>query len=1013
MFKAVDAAFIRIGTCTAPSAPPAVGAAADNARAWLTSAWRESFAAAVELASPSLAAQTRKVLDDPCATAGDLDRVARALGRYARRAASRATPFGLFAGVAPVAFGPTTKVRLGQEHVAYPCPDGKWVADVADRLEADPSILRRLTIVANELAFVRDGRLVLDHRPDGGNPRHPNLTEVSVALIEPVLHTMTAAREPIRFADLARAVADAFPDAQRADAERIVTTLVERRFLVTSLRPSAAATNPVTHIAGQLDDAEQQAHPLVIQVRDLAGRFRAAPAFAGGHSWRDLADQMRTLQPHDRPLGADTLADVDLTIPAGVIEEAEQVAELLTRLAPEPDGRAEWRDYHSQFLERYGPHAIVPLLELLGDTGLGYPATFRGTRLPAPRHESARDRDDVLAVLAQRAALERQVEVELDDALIERLAPQPPNAVQAHTELRFELQATMTEQIDAGDFTLVVAGAARAAGTTTGRFWHLQDGASIDQVRDAYRSLPTSTRDAAVAQVVVRPLNVRAENVSASPIVLPHVICPDGVTPPGTERIRLDDLAVTSDRDGLTLIWASRGVPIEPLTFTAIELTQAAHPLMRFLCEIPTARAAACTAFDWGSAFALPFLPRVRRGRTILSPARWIVTTEDLNGTGPDGVHASLDSWRGRMMVPSGVLLVDMDRRLRLDLDDDTDRALLLDHLADNDNAVLHEAPPAGALGWIEDRPHELVVPLGSDTSPRPLNIRPALSTGSVIATAPRMPLAGNWLYAKIYGHPDKLDPVLIDHLPALLDGLDDGTQWWYLPYTDPDPHLRLRLQISESTAAHVAHETGRWVQDLRDRGVVSHLVLDTYQPEAGRFGTGTSLAAAEQFFAADSVAARAQRAVTAGMPLTVRKALTAASLVGVTAALTGGPDAAMSWLLTNIPRTPHEAPDRATRARAITWTCHALSHDSDPDSPQRDPRIAAVWQDRHSVLAEYRSELLDLGADPTVWIPDLLHLHVIRMLGLLPRAEEECLHLARTGALAWNARRPHESTRE
>jgi thiopeptide-type bacteriocin biosynthesis protein len=885
------------------------------------------------------------------------------------------------------------------------------VADVVGRLESNPALLPCLTIQANELAFVRDGRLVLDHRPDGGNPRHPNLTEVSVALTEPVRYVLTAAHKPVRFADLAQTVVDAFPGAQPADAEGMIAALIERGFLVTSMRPSAAAANPVAHITAQLDGSAPL--PLVTEMRDLAEQFKARPALAAGASWRELAGRMRTIQPHDRPVGVDTLADVDLTIPAPVIEEAERAANLLIRVAPEPDGRSEWRDYHSRFLERYGPYATVPLLELLGDTGLGYPATFRGTRLPAPRQESTRDRDGTLAAIAQRAALERQLEVLLDDNLIEHLAPQPPRAAQAHTELRFEVQAATAEHVDAGDFTLVVAGAARAAGTTTGRFWHLRDDeASIDRIRDAYRSLSASTRDAVVAQVVVRPLNVRAENVSASPTVLPHVICPDGVTPPGAEPIRLDDLAITADRDSLTLIWASRGVAVEPVTFTAIELTQAAHPLMRFLCEIPTARAAACTTFDWGTAAALPFLPRVRRGRTVLSPARWILTTDDLRGTGLSDPRASLDSWRHRMMAPSGVLLVDMDRRLRLDLDDDADCGLLLDHVAQNERAVLHEAPPPGALGWIEDRPHELVIPLGSDTPPRPLNTRPALMSGGTATTAPRMPLAGEWLYAKIYGHPDKLDPVLINHLPTLLDGLGPGTRWWYLPYADPDPHLRLRLEITESTAARVARATSRWAQDLRDRGLVSHVVLDTYQPETGRFGTGSTLATAERYFAADSAAARSQRAATAGMPLAVRKAMTAASLVGITAALAGGPDAAVSWLLSNVPRTPPEAPERTTRASAITWTHDALDEHPRPDAPQRDPQLAAAWQERRTALAEYRSALLGLGADPAMWIPDLLHLHVIRMLGLLPGAEEECLHLARTGVLTWNARRPHRETR-
>ncbi len=38
--------------------------------------------------------------------------------RYLLRATSRATPFGLFAGVAPTRFGPELRVRYGEQHHA-------------------------------------------------------------------------------------------------------------------------------------------------------------------------------------------------------------------------------------------------------------------------------------------------------------------------------------------------------------------------------------------------------------------------------------------------------------------------------------------------------------------------------------------------------------------------------------------------------------------------------------------------------------------------------------------------------------------------------------------------------------------------------------------------------------------------------------------------------------------------------------------------------------------------------
>lgn len=100
-FTAVDAAMIRLPLlCGHAPSPPAAGAARGEVLAWLQEAWREPLAGAVELASPDLAARVRRLLAQP-QTLGEAEtaKVARALARYVRRADSRSTPFGLFAGM--------------------------------------------------------------------------------------------------------------------------------------------------------------------------------------------------------------------------------------------------------------------------------------------------------------------------------------------------------------------------------------------------------------------------------------------------------------------------------------------------------------------------------------------------------------------------------------------------------------------------------------------------------------------------------------------------------------------------------------------------------------------------------------------------------------------------------------------------------------------------------------------------------------------------------------------------
>jgi lantibiotic biosynthesis dehydratase-like protein len=115
---------------------------------WLAAPWaREGVAAAVTTASPTLAARISEVCggSDPGPTRAR--RLAMALARYLVRMRARPTPFGLFAGVAPLRFGDAVEVRWSDHHRVRARPDALWLAEVIDRVEFDPQVLGRLRVV--------------------------------------------------------------------------------------------------------------------------------------------------------------------------------------------------------------------------------------------------------------------------------------------------------------------------------------------------------------------------------------------------------------------------------------------------------------------------------------------------------------------------------------------------------------------------------------------------------------------------------------------------------------------------------------------------------------------------------------------------------------------------------------------------------------------------------------------------------------------------------------------------
>ncbi len=990
-------------------------------RRWLDEVLaQDEIASAVGVASPVLAARVREVCAGRLWQPRQVRRVVVSVARYVLRMSSRATPFGLFAGVAPALFGSELAVRCGGNHHAVARVDTEWLANVITRLETCSELQRRLPVVANNLSFVRDGRLVVgcqQQQPAGSSRTAP--AEVSVRRTGAVETVMRAAQSPIRVGDLAGKLTADFPATAEPVIEGMLAELVTQRILMTSLRPPMTATDPLAHVVGELTavGAEEvpQAALLLQELReiqaDLSRHNRVSSPDVGRDLRSSASRRIAATSTTERPLPVDLRVDCALVLPQAVAREAEAAAAALARLTPYPSGPPVWRDYHTRFLERYGIGAVVPAAEILNaDAGLGFPAGYRDSCLELPKSPLS-ERDTRLLALAQKAAMDRSTEVVLDDQMVADLVTEDfaTGQTQPHTELSFRIHAPNRATVDRGEFDLAVVGVSRAAGTTTGRFLDLFDPGDRERMFSAYAQLPTINDDALPVQVSCPPLHTRTENVARSPAILPHTVSLAEHNTPGGGLIPLDDLAVSGDAQRLYLMSLSRRRPVEPTVFSAVEFTNAAHPILRFLCEISQSRAAACAPFSWGAASRLPFLPRVRYRRTILSPARWMLAATDLPGRDapwPEWTQ-SLTDLRHRVGVPVAVYLGDDDQRIRLNLDEAAHLHLLRSDLDRGGHATLREAPETDAFGWLDGRAHEIVVPLESTSKPGwPPIPRRVIPVHAIGPDHGHLPGDSEWLFVKLYGHPDRHTAILTTHIPSLLSTWDEPPQWWFLPYRDPENHLRLRFRLPDVDAfGQSARRVGSWAASLRRLSLVGNVQLDTYYPETGRFGNGAAMTAAESVFATDSAAAITQRTHIPRPEAAHQLAVTAVSLVDLAVSFVGDVGDGMRWLIDHVAKDPSPPPAREVHDQAIH-----LANPRDRWAATRalpgGEHMATAWARRRIALAAYHETITATGEiDPNSVLRALLHLHSIRVAGIAPDTERTCHHLARAAALSWTAR--------
>src|SRR5687768_17249741 len=126
-----------------------------------------ALAEAVRHASPVLAAQTEALCVSAAPSGRDVRRVGLSLARYLLRAGHRATPFGLFAGIATAAFGAATDAVWGEDPVVVGRASAEWLSVLIGQLEKSGELLPLLSVVANSTSFERDGHLIVPYQDDG------------------------------------------------------------------------------------------------------------------------------------------------------------------------------------------------------------------------------------------------------------------------------------------------------------------------------------------------------------------------------------------------------------------------------------------------------------------------------------------------------------------------------------------------------------------------------------------------------------------------------------------------------------------------------------------------------------------------------------------------------------------------------------------------------------------------------------------------------------------------------
>jgi thiopeptide-type bacteriocin biosynthesis protein len=568
---------------------------------------------------------------------------------------------------------------------------------------------------------------------------------------------------------------------------------------------------------------------------------------------------MATLVSNNNYLQVDTTFEgLNFELSKNVLQELDKALNLLWKISCVQKTPTTLTTYHSKFIEKYGEHRTIPLLELLDEEkGLGplFESPIASSSSPEWEKWLNQQWQDCLFHKKKEWVL---TEENIDQFLLSQKKIDPENAPLS-LDLLCKVFADSYQNIDLGKFLLVISEITNEGGSIFGRFLDLLGNDVQDKITHFFALEEQLEAQSIFVELSCLPEAVRSANVTIRPCLRSH---------------RLDIGGEHGQKGALALEDIYVGANLSKFYLTNKEsqfniITRANHVLnllndplpLKFMRYITRSQYQSISLFSWGSLQETAiFLPRVSFGKIILSLAKWSIDPEPYLKESSEKNISAFNAWADRWDLPQSFFMAHGDQHLLLDRNNPNHIDEIINKLKKGKSLKFIEKIEGA---WIKgnDGNHicEISVPfVKSGEYARKENLF-KMTPYSSHANEDRYKFPGsNWLYLKLYLGKEKINEFLIGHLYKFIEDFrQEGIlkEWFIVRYQDPDSHLRLRIHsqsfemISEILFAF-EEQFKLWTH----LGWIKDVSIAKYERETERYGGSSLIEAAETIFHGDTL---------------------------------------------------------------------------------------------------------------------------------------------------------------
>lgn len=805
------------------------------------------FLKAIYIASPVLFERASKWVDGEIIS--EEENLVKTLYKYWGRICTRATPYGLFSGVALAGWGEQTSIEVDRKSdQSFIQLDILVINRLAELALLDDCVKENSRFFTNNSIYsVGDGFRYVEYELVQGHREYFLSFVKNFLALEPVLALASNGcyLKDIRQELMSRGYA-------AAESDECVQDLIDLKLIQNEFESQITDGNGLAMLIDKLrrskadksflSDMEKVAAALKNDSRLFIESMQTVKALLDGmlRTKTESVQIQVTLQQRYKSV------QISQKMRAEIEKDLIQIAPLLAK-RPKPA----LANFKKEFSEKYG-EAEMPLAIILdGELGIDYGDNSRLSNTPildgielVPLDGSRKEFSDwdrfLLSIYIKYLEEKTDcIELTKNDFHFFSTPPDLPPSFYAIGNLFKEEEESNTK------FNLNYLGG-NSGITLLSRFANSDDHLRRRLLEIAEHE-QNCYQDAVLAEIIFFPES-RTGNVLSHPPFYSFDI-PFITRSAASENYRLpvDDLTV-SVKGGKQVILRSKklGKQVIPRLSNAHNYSSEL-PVYRFLCDIQTDSAE--INWHWSLLDDRPVLPRVQFNSLVLSRKTWNLGAAWVT---------KLDEFVKTYCVPRYIQLVDRDNEMLLDLHLPIAKSILADELKKKGKVELKEFLSKPEQCVVDDRngnryANELIIPFKSVD----FQLKPSVRGNAAESVTRKFVPGDDWLYVKIYSGPTILEKILLDIIAPLADELVEGDtidRWFFVRYQDPFHHLRLRFykHSSPQFTGKVLSMLKERLSQMRNYGMIDRFVIDTYDREVERYGPDT-IEAAEQLFFLDS----------------------------------------------------------------------------------------------------------------------------------------------------------------